>query len=194
MNKRAIFIFGLIVLFFGTAYYTVKMQKIAESQNMVMNENIFSEGNNAKTDVKAIVANAGEEKTTPNTELILKKKYTDCGHVIADSAEIPTEMVNLTKEEIKEKYSTWTLEEFSANKVVLSKEMNSFCGEHYLVIEEEEKINVYKLDEEENKSLQEQLNVEIQYLPETDRILLSNGIYVNGIEELNKIKEDYNAE
>ena len=97
MNKRAIFIFGLIVLFFGTAYYTVKMQQIAESQNMVMNENIFSERNNAKTDVKAIVANAGEEKTTPNTELILKKKYTDCGHVIADSAEIPTEMVNLKR-------------------------------------------------------------------------------------------------
>ena len=193
MNKRAIFIFGLIVLFFGTAYYTVKMQNIAESQNEYVNENVFSGENNVKTETKAIVADAGEEKTTPNTELILKKIYTDCGHIIADSAEIPPEMVNLTEADIKEKYSSWNLEEFSKNKVVLSKELDSFCGEHYLVIEEEEKINVYKLDEEENKTFQEELDVEIQYLPETDRILLNNGIYVNGMEELNKIKEDYNA-
>lgn len=193
MNKRAIFIFGLIVLFFCTAYYTVKMQTIAEKSNIAGNEyNLLAEKNNAKTE--AIATNAGKEKTTPNTELILKKIYTDCGHTISDSAEIPTEMVNLTEDEIKEKYNTWVLEEFTKDRVVLSKQVDSFCGEHYLVIEENEKINVYKLDEEENRSLQEQVDVEFQYLPETDKILLKNGIYVNGNEELNKIKEDYNEE
>lgn len=60
-------------------------------------------------------------------------------------------MVNLTKEELAAKYPGWNLEEFSKKEVLLSKELDSFCGEHYLLIEEEGKVLLYSLDEADRK-------------------------------------------
>lgn len=192
MNKRAIFILGLFTLFFVTAYATTKIG-MKEEENILQNEiAVIKEEENVQINEIAINASAEEkEKTTPKTALILKKYYSDCGHTITDNAEMPEDMVNLTEEELKNKYSNWKIEEFSKEKVVLSRESDSFCGEHYLIIEEEGNIVIYILDEEGNKTLKENTEIAVEYLPETDKIILSNGIYVYGTEELNKIKEDF---
>lgn len=193
MNKQAIFILGLIVLFFGAAYVTTKVG--AENENNVIADNIVlnEEKTNITIEENVISTSAEEVKITPNTLLILKKKYGECNHTIIDSAEIPEEMVNLTEEELKDNYSGWEVEKFTKEEVILSKKLNSFCGEHYLLIEEEGKVLIYKLDERGNKELKETTEIAFEYLPETDKIILENGIYVYGIEELNKIKEDFES-
>lgn len=192
MNKRAILILGIITLFFGAAYITNKIIAPKEQENIVADEMILSRDKEAKAVEQSTVnASVEEEKTTPNTVLVLKKNYTDCGHTITDTAEIPSEMVNLTKEELSKKYENWKIESFAKEKVVLSKELDSFCGEHYLVIEEENIVSIYLLDEGNNRTLVENTDIAFDYLPETDKIILSNGIYVYGKEELNKIKEDF---
>ncbi len=193
MNKQAIFILGLIVLFFGAAYVTTKVG--VENENNVIADNIVlnEEKTNITIEENVISTSAEEVKITPNTLLILKKKYGECNHTIIDSAEIPEEMVNLTEEELKDNYSGWEVEKFTKEEVILSKKLNSFCGEHYLLIEEEGKVLIYKLDERGNKELKETTEIAFEYLPETDKIILENGIYVYGIEELNKIKEDFES-
>lgn len=194
MNKRAIFILGLIVLFFGSAYFTTKLG--ADASNNVAADNIVKENeeNNKVEEQVPVISTASDEiKVTPNTLLILKKKYTDCGHTIINSAEIPEEMVNMTESELKDGYSGWNVEKFTKEEVILSREVNSFCGEHYLVIAEEGQVIVYSLDESGGRSIKEVTDIAFEFLPETDKIILGNGIYVYGTEELNKIREDYES-
>ncbi len=198
MVKRAIIFLGLITLFVGSAYVTTKMGEV-KPEDIIQNETPVSieekneiEDNNIVTN-ETVTASAEEVKVTPNTILTLKKYYKDCGHIIKDSAEVPEEMVNLTEEQVKENYKTWNLDYFSKEEIVLSKELESFCGEHYLLIEENGKVIIYAIDEAGSKTLLETTEIAFEYVPETDKIILKNGIYVYGKEELNKIREDFES-
>ena len=191
MSKRAIFIFILIFIIFFLIGFTIgqgrqQNNNLENNSTLEKTENIINEG-------PTIEVNSSEEKTTPNTIMILKKEYTDCGHEVSSRATIPEEMVNLTKEEIAEKYSNWEIEEFSKEQIILSKKVDSFCGEHYLLIEENGEVNLYMIDEAEEKSFKRKVDIAIEYLPETDRITLKNGLMVYGTENLNKMLEDYEA-
>ena len=194
MNKRAIFILGIIVMFFGAAYITTKIEP-QKGENIVADNIEVKESAEQKTEeeVPTVSAAVDEVKVTPNTLLILKKHYKDCDHTIISSAEIPEEMVNMTEEELKEAYSSWEIEKFTKEEVILLRESDSFCGEHYLVTEEEGAVVIYTLDEKGEKSEKEVSDIAYEYLPETDKVILSNGIYVYGKEELNKIREDFES-
>lgn len=193
MNKRTIFILGLIALFLASAYFTNKFGKI-QGENVVADEVTFNNSEEENTIQTEVLSTAvDEEKITPNTTFMLKKHYTDCGHTIIDKAEIPEELVNLNEEELKEKYPKWEIEKFSKEEVVLLKELDSFCGEHYLVTEEDGNVLIYMIDEKGSKSLVERTDIAFDYLPESDKTILKNGIYVYGNEELNKIREDFES-
>ena len=186
MRKRTIFILVLILVIFFLIGFTVKTG--------IRKDNILEDNKatiNIIDDTDTIEVNASDEKTTPNTILIIKKIYTDCGHEISSRAVIPDEMVNLTKEDIVERYPNFKLDDFSKEQIVLSKEVDSFCGEHYLLIEENGEINIYSVDEEGEKSFKKKVDITLEYLPETDRITLKNGIMVYGTENLNRVIEDY---
>lgn len=165
-----------------------------KEQNIIADDIILSEGEeNIIQEEKTVTTNSDEIKVTPNTLLILKRYYSDCGHTIVNNAEIPEEMVNMTEEEVKNVYSSWQMEKFTKEEVILLKELSSFCGEHYLLIEEEGRVLIYALDEAGNKSLKETTEIAFEYLPETDKIILQNGIYIYGTEELSRIKEDFES-
>ena len=175
MNKRAILILTALILFFGAAYITtLKFDK--EKQEIILAEKEEEPDDNIEVikNEPVISTNAEETKTTPNTELVLKKIYKDCGHSKAETATLPEEMVNLNKEELSEKYKTWNIEKFAKEEVILSKEVESFCGEHFLVIEEEGIVSIYNLDETGNRTLRETSEIAYEYLPETDKIILKN--------------------
>ena len=193
MNKRAIFILGIMVLFFSSAYVTTKLQDKTNENIATQNVIQTKEEEVIKDEVPVQMTASDEVKVTPNTLLILKKNYTDCGHTIISSAEIPEEMVNMTKSELADEYSSWSVEKFTKEEVILSRDCDSFCGEHYLILEEEGKVKVYNLDENGEKTVKEDTDIAFEYLPETDKIILSNGIYVYGTEELNKIREDFES-
>lgn len=192
MNKRAIFVLAVIVVFFAAVYFGTKIG--SGEDNVIADEITLSEEEvNNITNEETLSTSTDEIKVTPNTLLILKKYYSDCGHTIVNSAEIPEEMVNMTEEEVRKAYSNWDLEKFTKEEIILSKELESFCGEHYLLIEEEGRVFLYELDEAGNRNEGELTDIVFEYLPETDKILLSKGIYVYGEEELGKIKEDFES-
>ncbi|MDE5831190.1 MAG: BofC C-terminal domain-containing protein [Clostridia bacterium] len=165
----------------------------AQGQNSISDEIVVSEKNNKEEEEKTVSANADDIKVTPNTLLILKRYYADCGHTIINNAEIPEEMVNLTEKEVENGYQGWKIEKFTKEEVILAKELDSFCGEHYLLLEEEGRVLIYSLDEAGNKTIKEDTDIAFEYLPETDKIILQNGIYVYGTEELSRIKEDFES-
>ena len=192
MRKRAIFIFIIIlIILFGVFFYIgLKVDKL-DNQNLLGSINNLQIEEEKVESKNLIETTTFEEKTTPNTILTLQKYYIECGHTIETSNSLPEEEVNLTEDEIREKYADWNLELFSSEEIILLKEVDSFCGEHYLVTEKDGFIAISTVDQDGTVTFKEKTNIPVEYLPETDRITLKNGLMVYGTEELNKLLEDY---
>lgn len=130
------------------------------------------------------------EKISPNCSIIFKRYYKDCGHTIEQYASIPTELVNKTQEDLQQQYEGWTIEQFSRNQIVLYRDFDSECGEHYILKEKDGKVAVY-LKTGNTEELIEETDIATEFLTETDKIELQNGIEANGRAELNQLIEDY---
>ena len=136
---------------------------------------------------------SGDDKISSNSALILKKYYKACGHTINEYAEMLPELVNMTQDEIDEKFIEWELIGFSSREVTLFKEFEGTCGEHFRLREENGNVIVYKILEDESEQIYEKTEISTEFLPETDllKIKSEKGIEVFGIEELNKVLEDF---
>ena len=113
--KRIVFYSILIFVFsIGIGYYYSNLWKkdnisTLQEQNILTDKNVITE-TVAKT----------EEKLGYNADFALKKYYDECGHYELNYAELPSELVNLTEQEIEDLYSNWTVEKFSENEVILA--------------------------------------------------------------------------
>lgn len=173
-------------------------ERLANKNNIIQNEiNIVSE---KVTDdcieeyqevQEEVVTNSQEEKISPNCLLILKKYYDECNHTINEYVDVPQDLVNGTEEDLKKEYPYWQIEKYSSNEIILYKEFNSNCGQHFVLKEDEGKITVYKINENNEEEIYEKTEISVEYLSETDKGKISEGIKVNGIEELNQLLEDF---
>ena len=136
-------------------------------------------------------ANSTEEKISPNCFITMKKTYNKCGHTTSEYIAIPKELVNKTKEDLKEKYAGWTIDKFSDTQIVISKKEEGECGEHYIVKDKEGKVVIYKLLEDGTEKEYEVTDISTEYITDTDKINMKNGIKVNGKQELNQLIEDF---
>ena len=71
------------------------------------------------------------------------------------------------------------------------KEEEGFCNEHYILKEEQGVIAVYKVDKQGEETLYETTGISVEYLTESDKLELKDGIKVYGKEELNSMLENY---
>lgn len=194
--KKWTTIIGCIIIVILAIFIGLFIYKSNNKKNTTNNLNIVSktvnekQNNNIINDI-TIKTNTDEEKISPNATLILKKQYKECGHVIKEYKEIPENMVNLTKEELKEKYKEWEIEEFTPLEITLIKQEEGFCGEHYVLRQIDGVIAVYKIDEEGREKLEEMTGITVEYLTENDKIEIEEGIELYGKEELNSVLENY---
>lgn len=145
----------------------------------------------ADTANNEIATSSTELKLSPNAELIIQKYYSGCGHIVNEYAEILPEMINKNQEEIEGMYTNFEVQSFDNNKLVVSKEENGVCGEHYVLREDNGNIIVNLINENNNETLFEKTSISTQYLTQTDLINLKDGIRVYGRENLNSFLEDY---
>ena len=96
-----------------------------------------------------------------------------------------------TEDDLRNEYLTWKIEKFSNSQIILSKEFDNNCGQHFILRTNDDKIVVYLLDENNQETLFENTNISTQYLPEEDKVQLQNGVKVNGLENLNEMLENY---
>lgn len=194
MKKWLIIIFLVIIvivaIFVGTSIY-----KLQNSNDNIKQEEVNTKVENKidnviKNDI-SIDINAKEEKISPNATLILKKTYKECGHSIKEYVEIPEELVNLTKEELEEQYKDWTIEKFTPLDVILTKEIEGTCKEHYILKEKDGVIAIYEEKENGEEVLKEITGISTEYLTENDKMEIKKGIKVYGKEALNSLIEDY---
>ncbi len=134
-----------------------------------------------------IKANTQEEKTSPNCSLTTKTYYKKCGHIKNEYANLPQNLVNLTQKEIQEKYQDYKIESFASNEVILYQEKEGECGEHYMVKDKDGMLTIYQILEDGSQKEIETTGVSTEYLPETDKINMKDGMQVNGKQDLNHL-------
>jgi len=194
MKKYILLVFVIaLVLSFMLGIYLHKLEKIdeqiafeAEYQNL--------ESKNIIKEAEAIIkeTSSKEEKIGPNAKLIEKKYFNECEHLTTFKKNVPEEFVNKTKAELQIEYIGWEIQKFTNDEVIVYKEINDFCDEHYLLKDTEGKITIFLLDKYGNeKEIIRETEIETKYLPELDIENLKEGIKVYGNEELNKLLEDY---
>lgn len=132
-----------------------------------------------------------ENNISPNAMLVEKIYYEACDHLIRKNLDIPEELINKSEEDVKQAYPEWEIEEYSPTKIVLYKTSNGNCGEHYFVQEHNGVIGIYTTDEYGVKTLKEDTEISIQYLPESDLQNLKAGVEIIGYTKLIEFLEDY---
>lgn len=136
-------------------------------------------------------ANSGEEKISPNCQITLKRYYKECQHTINEYIDIPVNLVNKTQEELQEEYLNWEIKKYSSTEIILYREFESECGQHFILRSVDGKIVIYRINNEMQEEVYEKTEISIDYLTETDKVEIQNGIRVNGLEELNQRIEDF---
>lgn len=147
--------------------------------------------NTINANIDLVTTNSSEEKTSPNCQLVFKKYYKKCEHITVENKEIPEELVNKTREEIEEFYSDWKVVTYNDLQILLYKEEEGICNEHYIIKVKDGYIAIYTIDENAKETLQEVTQILTAYLPEEDLIRLEEGIQIQGKENLNQALEDY---
>lgn len=138
-----------------------------------------------------VKVSSNEEKTTPNTTITFETYYNKCGHVKINKKTIDKDDVNKSLNEIKEKYNDYSIESFNKDEIVLKKEVDKLCDDHYIVREDDGYISVYNVDENGNETLKNRTDILTKYLPNEDIDLLKKGIKANGANKLDEILSDY---
>ena len=135
--KKSIIISAIIVLFIlGTVIGIILMKNFAGEKNdntQIAEQNQEEIYDECKSNTLVEETSSEGEKISPNCSIIFKRHYNDCGHTIEQYSSIPTELVNKTEEDLREQYPGWTVEEFSRNQIILSRDFDSECGEHYIL-------------------------------------------------------------
>ena len=199
MNK---IIKGLVcaIVILGAIITAVAISRPNESEEQlqietnVADENILDECTDEYEELQEnemLETDAQEEKISPNCSFTVRTYYKGCGHITSEYNNIPEELVNKTEQELKEMYPEYMVETFKSNEVVVYIEKEGECGEHYLVKDLNGTVVIYERMNDGTEKLLEETSISTDYLPETDKIQMQEGIEVNGKQELNQLIEDY---
>lgn len=192
--KKYIF-WGIVLFMISLAIGYFYGQRIFSGTALV-EENTITNNNKVeqnKIPTNTVIQTSYEEiKILPSTKLGIKKLYKGCNHISFEFVELPKELINKTKEEVEKIYKDWKIEEFYENKVILYKEVEGICDEHFLITLGDKFVEVYKFtDENYNKILYTVTDISKEYLTEEDIEKLKNGIKLYGKNMLNSALEDF---
>lgn len=163
----------------------VSIKNIEENTTNTLNNSINSDNQNV------IETNVKEVRISPNAFITFKETYEGCGHTKVDFVEVPEDFVNLSKEELKDKYSDWNIEKFTDTDIIISKDFKGSCDEHFIVKDVDGIVTAFKIKEDGTEEEYEITDIATEYLTDTDKIEMKNGIRVNGKQNLNQLIEDY---
>ena len=131
------------------------------------------------------------ERISPNAFITFKQTYKKCGHTTSEFVEVPQEFVNLSENELKERYTDWTVEKFTDTDIILSKEVEGNCNEHYVVRDVDGTVTVFHILDDGTEEEYMITDIATEYLTDTDKIEMGKGIEINGKQNLNQLIEDY---
>lgn len=199
MNKVILILVSIIIIIVSIITAVVIYNGEDEEQAKVSIKNIeenttntLNNSNSINSDNQNVIeTNVKEVRISPNAFITFKETYEGCGHTTVDFVEVPEDFVNLSEEELKDKYSDWNIEKFTDTDIILSKDFEGSCDEHFIVKDVNGVVTVFKIKEDGTEEEYQTTDIATEYLTDTDKIEMENGIRVNGKQNLNQLIEDY---
>lgn len=197
MNRIIIILLIIVVIFAAMAmavfiYMPEENNKAKiEVQNVAVENTINEVENVTENNTNMVETNANEERISPNAFITFKQTYKKCGHTTSEFVEVPQEFVNLSENELKERYTDWTVEKFTDTDIILSKEVEGDCNEHYVVRDVDGTVTVFHILDDGTEEEYMITDIATEYLTDTDKIEMGKGIEINGKQNLNQLIEDY---
>ena len=167
---------------------------INEERLAEINEREEIENTNNENEVKQnelVATSVSKMKMSPNASVTEKRYYKKCDHLIREVKDIPIGLVNKGEEEIRSYYAEWKVEKCSNNEVVVYKEFEGICDEHYVIKDNNGILAIYRENDENVQEWQEDTSIETGYLPEKDIEEFKVGVKVEGKTNLYDFLEDY---
>ena len=132
---------------------------------------------------------------TYDITVVYEDNYTVCNEsVVTSKVEYGTTMDKVKEEEKnyqEEKGLVYTIKTETEDKIVYSRSINENCPNHFKVILEDDKINVYSIQGENKSTLFMTVkDVNINNLRKELKEMVQKGTYINSKEELNRFIED----
>ena len=195
MKKLILFLsvsfFVLVIGFFiGRKISTSNKQDDTVIARNTVNNTITNKQEKGKD--KEILTSLSEEKISINTQIIEETYYSKCDHKVENIIKDTKKYINMTKDMLQKEFPTWEIKEFEKDKVVLYKEEEDFCNEHFLIKDEDGYITIYTIDNDKNiLELLDKTDIATKYLTNVDQDNLKNGMIIYTKQNLNKLIEDF---
>lgn len=192
--KKIIWLFLVLAIVMGFFVGKYLYKKENNNENEVAEENIA----NTKVNTANIIENVEvptsmqNEKISVNTKIIEQIYYNKCNHIIETAIKDTEKYINMTENMLKKELPNWKIKEFTTEKVVLYREEEDFCNEHFLVKDVDGYVAIYTLNSsDEVLEILKTTDIATKYLTDADKSSLKNGITIYTEKNLNKLIEDF---
>lgn len=192
--KKVLWLFlvlAIVIGFFVGKYLYIKENN---NENEVVGENIAG----TKVNTANIIENVDvptstkDEKISVNTKIVQQLYYNKCNHMIETVMKDTTKYINMTEDMLKKEFPNWEIKEFTSEKVVLYREEEDFCNEHFLVKDVDGYVTIYTLNaSNEVLEILKTTDIATKYLTDADKSSLKDGITIYTEKNLNKLIEDF---
>ena len=190
-----LFVFGIMIVLLGIG--GVLGYRIVNNSDEIAQdpyrEPVISDSN-------VVIYDQSEQKVTPvststyDIEVVYNDYYTLCKETISDSTiHYGVDIDELKKEEEnkqKESGKKYDILDESNERIVYKRECNTYCPNHFKIILEDGKVNVYSVITEDKQELYKTLEIPVETLRMEVKNELSAGILINSKNELKLIIED----
>jgi len=139
------------------------------------------------------VDKSGSDRVSPNTKLIFKSIYSECGHTVVERKDVPEEIVGFDEEELAGYYQLWHIERFTKDEVDLVRRIEGICPKHYLLGVQDGYIALYEFSEDGKPVLKEITDTPISILRLNDQQRLRKGILLDNMTEVNQLLEEFGS-
>ena len=182
----------VVLLLFGIGVGYLKTANIGENQ--IKNNSILEIAQNYSLMTENDMTVTASTKTYDVT-VVYEDYYTVCKEAVTTSkVEYGTTLDSVKEKEKKYqegKGLVYEIKEEKEDKVVYSRNINQNCPNHFKIIKEDEKINVYSIQGENKSTLYMKIdNINIEKLRDELKQMVNRGTYINSREELNRFIED----
>lgn len=128
---------------------------------------------------------------TPNTQLIFKTYYNSCRHTLEKAVQAGNDEINMNEQQLKEKYNHWRITGYSPPIVEFSRNIDTYCPNHYIIGVDDGYITIYVYDENGKKTLHEKTDIPAAPLTPEDQQALEGGIVVDTKEQMEQTLEGF---
>lgn len=192
--KKVLWLFLVLAIVIGFFVGKYLYKKENNNENEVVGENIAG----TKVNTANIIENVDvptstkDEKISVNTKIVQQLYYNKCNHMIETVMKDTTKYINMTEDMLKKEFPNWEIKEFTSEKVVLYREEEDFCNEHFLVKDVDGYVTIYTLNaSNEVLEILKTTDIATKYLTDADKSSLKDGITIYTEKNLNKLIEDF---